>query len=266
MGTQTKIKSIAVENVRGISSSTFVFDTPEMLGNKFHLLVAPNGFGKSSLAGAFSSLKPQSLKLPASLLHKGDEAHKAKLEITYSVNGVETMVRADEDSNEISKAFSVAVISSRLKPRAVAKTGFNTFAKPTASLIIEPIVLVYSVPKQPANSFATSSFRQAFGAARKILPNFQSFLDDDLLLSRILSLPDVGRFAQKTVWKQLDPIISEISAQKGTTEEIVAWIGSSKLAEFQAITELAAIADLLVDFSELTDAMRYLVAYQFVVV
>ena len=263
MPTQTKIKSISVENVRGISSAKFVFDTPEMLGNKFHLLVAPNGFGKSSFAGAFSSLKPRSLKLPSSLLHKEDDANKAKLEITYSVDGVETTVSADEGSNNISKTFSVAVINSRLKPRAVAKTGFNKFAKPTASLIIEPVVLVGSIPKRPAKSFATSAFKQTFGASGKILPNIQSFLENDLLLTGFLSLPDIGRFAQKKVWKEIDSIISDINAQTGTADQIVAWVESNRISEFRAIPEFSAIARLLADFSDLTETERFLVAYQF---
>lgn len=263
MPIQTKIKSISIENVRGISSAKFVFDTPEMLGNKFHLLVAQNGFGKSSFAGAFSSLKPRSLKLPPPLLHKGNEANKAKLEITYSVDGVETTVKADESSNHISNTFSVAVINSRLKPRAASKTGYTQFAKPTASLIIEPIVLVDSVPKRPAKSFTTTAFKQSFGAAGKILPNIQPFLENDLFLNSLLSLPDIGRFTQKKVWKLLDPIIGEIKTQTGSTDQIVTWIKDNKLAEFQSIPELAAIANLLTDFSRLTDTDKYLLAYQF---
>lgn len=263
MLTQTKIKSISVENVRGISSKKFVFDTPEMLGNKFHLLVAPNGFGKSSLAGAFSSLKPRSLKIPTSLLHKEDEANKAKIAITYSVNGVETTIKADEGSNDISKIFSVAVINSRLKPHAAAKSGYHQFAKPTASIIIEPIILVECIPKRPTKSISTSAFKQTFGASGKILPNIQSFLDNDLLLCGILSLPGIRRFSQKKVWKQLDPIIDDINARTGTAYQIVDWIESNKLAEFRAIPELAAIATILADFSELTEAERFLVAYQF---
>lgn len=263
MPTQTKIKSISVENVRGISSSKFVFDTPEMLGNKFHLLVAPNGFGKSSFAGAFSSLKPRSLKLPPSLHHKGDETNKAKLEITYTIDGVETTVKADEGSNDISKIFSVAVINSRLKPHAVAKTGFSQFAKATASLIIEPIILVESVPKRPPTTFLTTAFRQTFGAAGKILPNIQSFLENDLLINGVLSIPNIRRFAQKKVWKQLDSIIGDINAQTGTSAQIVAWVEGNKLTEFRAIPELSAIAIILADHSTLTEAERFLVAYQF---
>jgi len=259
MPTQTKIKSISVENVRGISSAKFVFDTPEMLGNKFHVLVAPNGFGKSSLAGAFSSLKPRSLKLPPALHHKDDETNKAKLEIIYTIDGVDTTVKADEGSNDISKIFSVAVINSRLKPHAVA----NQFARATASLIIEPIILVESIPKRPATSFSTTAFRQALGTAGKVLPNIQSFLENDLVLNGILSSPDVGRFAQKTVWKKIDPIIGDIKTQKGTVAQIVAWLEGNKLTEFRAIPELATIANLLADFSGLSETERFLVAYQF---
>lgn len=263
MPTQTKIKSILVENVRGISSKRFVFDTPEMLGNKIHLLVAPNGFGKSSLAGAFSSLKPRSLKLPSSLLHNDDDNNKAKLEITYSVNGLESTVKADDESNDLSKTFSVAVINSRLKPRAVAKTGFNQFAKPIASLIIEPIVLVESIPKRPTKNFATTAFKREFGASGKILPNIQPFLENDLFLNSILSLPDIGKFAQKKVWKLLDPIIDDINTQTGTIDQIVEWIRDNKLQDFKAIPELAAIAILLKDFSDLVETEAFLVAYQF---
>ncbi|WP_312433766.1 hypothetical protein [Achromobacter sp.] len=263
MASQTKIKSISIENVRGISSAKFIFDTPEMLGNKFHLLVAPNGFGKSSFAGAFSSLKPRSLKLPFSLLHKEDEANNPKLEIAYSVDGVDYTVRADGEGNDISKIFSVAVINSKLKPRAVAKTGFQQFAKATASLIIEPIVLVEKIPVRPGKSFVTTEFKKTFGPSGKILSNIQPFLDNDLLLRSILSLPDIGRFSKKAIWKELDPIISDINAQTGTIDQIVTWVGENKLSALRGIPALSAIAALLTDFQNLSEVSRYLIAYQF---
>nr|WP_314899657.1 hypothetical protein [uncultured Deefgea sp.] len=263
MSTQTKIKSISIENVRGISSAKFIFDTPEMLGNKFHLLVAPNGFGKSSFAGAFSSLKPRSLKIPMSLLHKGDEANKAKIEITYAVNGVENTVKADELSNGISKAFTVAVINSKLKPHAASKSGFHPHAKPIASIIIEPIVLAESIPKRPANSISTANFKEIFRGSGKILPNIQSFLENDLLLSNLLSLPAIERFSKKTIWKKINPIIDDIKTQTGTATQIIAWVETNKLTELKAIPELAEIANLLADVSSLSEVEIYLVAYQF---
>ncbi len=259
----TQIKSITVENVRGISSRKHVFETPDMLGNKFHLLVAPNGFGKSSLAASFDSLKPRSLKIHPSLLHKDDAANMPKLEVVYTDEGVEKTVKADDTCNEISKVFSVSVINSKLRPRAVAKTGFNQLAKPSASLIIEPITLVEKVPSRPGNDFAASGFKQAFGTAGKILPNIQDFLANDLLLSRILSLPDLGKFAQKKVWKLIEPIVAAINSQTGTAAQVLDWTKQNKLVEFKAIPELVALAELFDGFSQLSEVERFLTAYQF---
>jgi len=259
----TQIKSITVENVRGISSRKHVFETPDMLGNKFHLLVAPNGFGKSSLAAAFDSLKPRSLKIHPSLLHKEDAANMPTLEVVYTDEGVEKTVKADDTCNEISKVFSVSVINSKLRPRAVAKTGFNQFAKPTASLIIEPITLVEKVPSRPGNDFAASGFKQAFGTAGKVLPNIQDFLANDLLLGRILSLPDLGKFAQKKVWKLIEPIVAAINSRTGTAAQLLDWTEQNKLVELKAIPELVALADLFEGFSQLSEVERFLAAYQF---
>jgi hypothetical protein len=259
----TQIKSITVENVRGISSRKHVFETPDMLGNKFHLLVAPNGFGKSSLAAAFDSLKPRMLKIHPSLLHKDETANMPKIEIVYTNEGVEKTVKADDTCNEISKFFSVSVINSKLRPRAVAKTGFNQFAKPIASLIIEPITLVEKVPNRPGNDFAASAFKQAFGTAGKILPNIQEFLENDLLLGRILSLPDLGKFAKKKAWKPIEPIVAAINSQKGTASHLLDWTEQNKLEELKSIPELLALASLFEGFSQLKEVERFLVAYQF---
>ncbi|WP_395734677.1 hypothetical protein [Prosthecobacter sp.] len=261
---QTKIDRIKVENVRGIASSTMVFDSPEMLGNKFHLLVAPNGFGKSSLATAFVSLTPKNLKLTLSQVHQNDEAKKPKLEITFTADGVQRTLRADNEINEISKVFSISVLNSRTKPAATAKRSImNQYARPTASLIIEPVVLVKKIPNCPEKSFKTSDFKRAFGKAGKILPNIQPFLENAKVLKIILSLPQIANFGRKKVWKTIDPIIAEINAQKGGGEELVAWVEQNCLARLEAVIELAAIADYLIGVLSITRVESILLAYQF---
>jgi len=264
MPTQTIIKSIKINNVRGISSKKFIFDNPEMLGNKFHLLVAPNGFGKSSFAGAFSSLKPKSLKIPTSLLHKNDEANKARIEITYAIDGEpDTLIFADEENNTISNIFSIAVISSKVKPHAKTNSAHSQFVKAIASLVIEPIVLVENIPRRPAKSIATSNFTNTFGVSENILPNIQSFAENYLWLGRFLSLPNLVRLTQKTVWKKIDAIVDDVSRQTGTAVDICKWIEVNKLAQLRSIPELQNIAALISDFSELTEVDKFLIAYQF---
>lgn len=54
------INKIEITNIKGIGNKAFSLDlTP----NKPNILVAPNGFGKSSFAIAFDSLKSDRIKL-----------------------------------------------------------------------------------------------------------------------------------------------------------------------------------------------------------
>jgi hypothetical protein len=259
----TKINSISIQNVRGISSATFKFDVPEMLSNKVHLLVAPNGFGKSSFAAAFACLKPRSLKLPPELLHKDNEGNKPRIEISFSVGKEQKSVRAGEDSNEITRDFSISVINCRLKPHARSNAHFAAFAKPSASLIVEPVMLVERIPSKPTWTYSVQECRQAFGTNGKILPNLQPLLENEILLTRIISLPVLKRFTQKTVWKAIDPIIVAINDQKGNSEEIVDWLLSAKLQDLKSISELSTLADVFAYVEKFSETDRYLAAIQF---
>lgn len=68
-----KIKTIEITNVKGISNKTFVLD---LLPNKPNLLVAPNGFGKSSFSIGFDSLKRVKIELDTKHYHQdNDRSH-----------------------------------------------------------------------------------------------------------------------------------------------------------------------------------------------
>jgi ABC-type cobalamin/Fe3+-siderophores transport system ATPase subunit len=55
-----KLTSLKIENVKGILSKYFFLD---LYPNKPSILVAPNGFGKSSIACAFKSLNNNRIAL-----------------------------------------------------------------------------------------------------------------------------------------------------------------------------------------------------------
>ncbi|MFP3547725.1 hypothetical protein SB748_30560, partial [Rhizobium sp. SIMBA_035] len=74
------IKKIIIENIKGISNNTFDLDiTP----NKPSILVAPNGFGKSSFALAFKSMNQRRIKLNEDDLHKNNILLQPKISIEY---------------------------------------------------------------------------------------------------------------------------------------------------------------------------------------
>ncbi len=144
---ETQIKSISITNVRGISYNKFEFKEPSMIRNKIHIIVAPNGFGKSSIAQAFDGLKPKSMSLNDESIYKSKKENLPKIEIECVIDGVTKKLIADKNKNEISKQFSVFVINSKVKPKALAKTGFMPYAKPKPILHIDAIELVKKYQK-----------------------------------------------------------------------------------------------------------------------
>jgi hypothetical protein len=258
----TKIKSIRVANVRGISDKTFLFQTPEMIGNKFHVLVAPNGFGKSSLAAAFRNLKPRSLKVTKADYHADDEALVPELEMVISEDGIERTLVANPDKNDLHSEFSVSVINCRLKPKAIQRP-YIPNARPTAELVVEPVVLVDQIPTRPTTIPTQAELKARFGGNGKILPAFTQFLENPVLLSSILDASELRKFCQQRVWQQLDPILAEINGTTGTAATIQHSIEQDHLTSLQAIEAVAQIANLLTDFSELTEVDRFMAAIAF---
>ena len=66
------LKVIEIENIKGISHKKFELD---IVANKPSLLVAPNGFGKSSIATAFKSMNNNRIDLKEDDYHEENEAH-----------------------------------------------------------------------------------------------------------------------------------------------------------------------------------------------
>ena len=63
-----------------------------------NLLVAPNGFGKSTIVQTFNSLKPKSLALKNDDLYQGKPANKPELEVKFIGDNANTYI-ANNDSS-----------------------------------------------------------------------------------------------------------------------------------------------------------------------
>lgn len=129
------IREIKIENVRGISSKTILLD---MHPNKVTFFVAPNGFGKTSIARAFGSLKREKIELAEEGWHKGDGSAQPLIELTTDGG---TIYRADSSSNAIFEEFGVHVISSQVRPKATTRN-FGQYTASSAPLIVNLVVLV----------------------------------------------------------------------------------------------------------------------------
>ena len=254
-----KIKSIAATNLKGIGNQVFNLD---LVPNKPNLLVAPNGFGKSSLSIGFGSLKRNKIELDAKHYHQDNEANRPIISmVVEDASGIRTLV-ANDTTNTISNEFDVFVINSQLMAKATKMNiSGNVIVK--SSLEIVPTVLIQTIPQKIAFAYNPTNSKRSFGTNGKILPNITNVFTSAGLLEDIVNSVDFGKFSQIRISRSIDLIKSEINAQSGTSDNIKTWIETSKKVEIEAIEEFKILSNLLRQFDEIkTDVDSFLAAFQ----
>lgn len=172
------ITEIHIENIKGIRS----FDLNQFIQpNRPNILVAPNGFGKTSLAVAFSSLKGSKLNLETANYYNGEESNRPIVKLKLSTG---ESLEADNNHNTISDKFDVFVVNCQLKPRAtVQRYGARTI--PRASMDIRPTIMVQTIPKKVDFDYSLPSNKRDFGKNGKILIDISNIYNQYNLIKQI---------------------------------------------------------------------------------
>ena len=110
-----RIRKIEIQKIRGICLLEIPLDIHP---NKPTFFVAPNGFGKTSIATAFNSMNRNKIKLPNEYRHNNDQTAEPLIRIT---DDNDTVYYANHTSNTISTEFSVFVINNQIRPKASAR-------------------------------------------------------------------------------------------------------------------------------------------------
>ena len=96
-----KIKRITIKNVKRIANKTFDLD---LVPNKPNLLVAPNGFGKSSIAVAFDSMNSKRMTLDETDCYQGDSTNVPELSVELvQDDGTAITLTVDNNTNSLTK-------------------------------------------------------------------------------------------------------------------------------------------------------------------
>lgn len=254
------IKKIVIDNVKGIAHQEFELD---IIPNKPSLLVAPNGFGKSSFASAFSSLNAARLDLPSDFRHCGSDTNKPRLSVTVEVDGVTEVLEADDVSNTISKRFDIHVLSNRLKAKAT-KRNMGRFVSVTAALEIDSLVLIPRIPPRENFGYSLADCRREFGKNGKILKSINAILIDYRCAEVLLGLvPLIRKLDTPKSQRLLTGIVKRINAQVGTAEQVLQWAEIGIKTDLESVMPLALVADALNGFSDLPTRLdKLLGAYQ----
>lgn len=140
---ENAITNIQIKNIKGLQnfhSNLILFP------NKPNILVAPNGFGKSSFAIAFQGIKNK-IKLSKDTYYKNDENNHPSIKFDYYKTKDEYVEYfADKDTSNILKDFDIHVINSRIFAKPASKYVNKDFSRSVASLEIEPIVIIDKIP------------------------------------------------------------------------------------------------------------------------
>jgi len=253
------IKTVEITNVKGIGHSLFNLD---LVPNRPNILVAPNGFGKSSFAIAFESLRSNKIELDEKHYHKKDTMNRPILSLSLTTG--ETLT-ADDTQNAITSKFDVFVINNQTEPKAVVQSfEGHSFAK--TSLDIIPTVLIQTIPAKVDFNYNSTTIKSAFGAnGNKLLNNISNLYKCVKFIYRTEEDIDFDRFRLKKFKTIYDSVYTQINAQSGTGNNIKKWINDNVLATLRSLDELKKIVDIIISFgfSEVQDEVdAYLTTWQ----
>ena len=258
-----KIQSIEITNIKGIANEKFQLD---LNPNKPSILVAPNGFGKSSFGIGFNSLGRDKISLSDKHLHNNNSANLPAINISIQdATGVRTLT-ANSTTNTISNEFDVFVINSQLMAKATKmRIGGNVIAK--SSLEIAPTVLVNTTPKKVEFGYHFPDAKRTFGTSGKILLDISELFSCPAAIWQILDEIALNKFGQVRVSTAVNAVKTEINQQAGTADDIKNWIETNKITELEAIEEFNKLGILLSSYDfpfiqSQTDS--FLAAYQLI--
>lgn len=256
------LRVIEIDYIKGISQRSFPLN---ILPNKPSLLVAPNGFGKSSIATAFNSMNGNRIVLDEDNQHSGNPAHQPRIFVEYTKpdNSI-VQLEATSNSNTISDEFDYFVINNLTKPKGIG----SPYGRASATLEIKDVVLVDRIPTNTPFSYSYRDTCARFGTCSRILPNVSNSALANLLLVEQLSenCQALQRANGDRIQRRINTIIDEINLQTGRANEVIEWIRVNRLENLKQIDYLNTIGNLINEFDIGYDSevKSYLAAIQLI--
>lgn len=234
-----KFNSLEIKNVKGLSGSNFKFN---FFPNKPCVLVAPNGYGKSSIACAFKSLKSNKLELKEDDYHNGDLSFSPELIVEFD----KVKYPANSTQNKIHSNFDISVINNPIIAKA-KQMKMGSFTRATASITVDTIELVATVPEKVLFDYSISENKAWFGTNGKVLTNIENTLiSNDEFIYLLSKKIDFSRFVKKRDYiNPVENIIKEINQIIGNSAQIKVTIEQSILASLETIEPLKHLSILV---------------------
>ena len=180
------ISKIIIKNIKGKERMVLdKFTHGGIIANYANILVAHNGFGKSTMSTAFEALQNNKIKLDEKDRYYKD--HNAVPTIEVEMNGEkEGIYIADESHNDFFKnKIHVGVIKSPLYAKDTSKQirGFNAKSADIRVKTIEICKVVKSVKLD----YSVKDYAKSIGVKHTQLINYKKYLNDLCFWEKILN-------------------------------------------------------------------------------
>lgn len=225
-----EITEIKVKNIKGFGDPAQLVKV-NILPNKVNLLVAPNGWGKSSLTAAFDSLRSNKIEVAKENKYKQDETLDSELTIVY--NG--TSYTANSRKNEINNLLMCKVIHCDLYSNVVSKK-MGEFISSRGYLDIRDIE-IRSIPKYATLAYKYMDEKRNFGKNGKLLNNLSEFFHKKEVLRLLCDNGIKNCFNKLNGTKGtalINKIKTELNSMSGTVDGIKKAIDATIFAEINA--------------------------------
>ena len=219
------ITKIKITNIKGFGATNNDLDV-NILNSKINILVAPNGFGKTSLTTAFKCVAENGARLvvPPDFIFMKNENLKPVFRVTEDG----TTYVADHTKNEIAQNFNCQVINNLVKAdtRSFRVAGIQNTK---GFLSIAEVVLGNAIAK-PVSPYKIKVIRATLDKNGKVLMDMSSFLENLEFLESMLALSDVFvKFKAQKRQDLIGAIVTDVNAAKGTVEDITSNVDLSKI-------------------------------------
>lgn len=250
------ISEIEIKNIKGIQNLKI---NQNIYPNRPNILVAPNGFGKSSIAISFKSLSTNKIELKP---EEEPNPKNGEPSVVLSLNTGQ-IIFADKNCNKIRESFSVHVVSNPLLPTAKAQR-YGKVITAKASMDIEPTVVIKTIPQVIHFDYSLAKLKRVFGASNKILTDISTLYTNFHFLNKIEEKVNTHVFELKPYKDYINntlPLINTLHTKTAIAikEHIAAHSMFAGLCpEFHAISEYIK-EELVID-----DVDADLCAWQFI--
>lgn len=254
------ITKITIEKVKGIENKTFDL---EIMENKYNLLVAPNGFGKSSFFAAFDSLRTKKMELKDSNVPIGGDNVSCKLSIID--NGI--TYTADNNSNQLNDDYKIYCINCRLTPKATGKN-INGHVAASGYLGIEKIEL-RKTPQKVYFKYKYSTMQGYLAKYKKLLKNLDDYFANSYYTHLLDDCyADLEKLLSKTREGMINNVFEKIYALRGTIQDVENQFDESWMDDIKGEDCYQAVVDTIgrsyPQLNTMTELDKFLFVFQLV--